>query len=110
MKINSSCQHIKTNNEKELIDEDLPTNIQTLPIDEANALCNRQAQNFNMKDFTSPTDPNPTVRVVTVAGWNCPCGGTHVKSTGALKLRGWCVKGLRCKKGVVRVRYGPGDS
>ena len=30
-------------------------------------------------------------------------------STGALKERGWCVKGLRCKKGVVRVRYGPAE-
>ncbi|KAL9183092.1 hypothetical protein ACHAXT_004879 [Thalassiosira profunda] len=95
---------------QELIDEDLPTNIQTLPVDEADALCNRLAQNFNVKDFTSPTDPNPSVRVVvTVAEWNCPCGGTHVKSTGALKERGWCVKGLRCKKGVVRVRYGPAE-
>ena len=64
---------------QELIDEDLPTNIQTLPVDEADALCNRLAKNFNVKDFTSPTDPNPSVRVVTVAGWNCPCGGTHVK-------------------------------
>ena len=95
---------------KELIDEDIPTNIQTLPIDEAESLCNRLAQNFNMKDFTSPTDPNPNVRVVTVAGWNCPCGGTHVRSTGALKERGWYVKGLRCKKGVVRVRYGPKEN
>ena len=92
---------------KELIDEDLPTNIQTLPIGEAESLCNRLAQNFNMKDYTSAEDPNPLVRVVTVAGANCPCGGTHVRSTGALKERGWIVKGLKCKKGVVRVRYGP---
>ena len=94
---------------QELIDEDIPTNIQTLPLDDAESLCNRLAQNFNMKDFTSPTDPNPNVRVVTVAGWNCPCGGTHVKSTGVLKERGWCVKGLKSKKGVVRVRYGPNE-
>lgn len=94
---------------QQLIDEDIHTQIQTLPVDEAEELCNRLAQNFNMKDFTSPTseDNNPSVRVVTVAGWNCPCGGTHVKSAGVLKERGWCVKGLRCKKGVVRVRYGP---
>lgn len=96
--------HLKQ--KKELIDQDIPTNIQTLPMDEAESLCNRLAQNFNMKDFTNPNDPDPNVRVVTVAGWNCPCGGTHVRSTGVLKERGWCVKGLRCKKGVVRVRYG----
>ncbi|KAL7533523.1 hypothetical protein ACHAWF_004531 [Thalassiosira exigua] len=94
---------------QELIDEDITTNIQTLSVDEADELCNRLAQNFDVKDFTSPTDPNPSVRVVTVAGWNCPCGGTHVRSTGALKARGWRVKGLRCKKGVVRVRYGYGE-
>jgi Ser-tRNA(Ala) deacylase AlaX len=94
---------------QQLIDEDIHTQIQRLPMDEAEELCNRLAQNFNMKDFSSSTDENPSVRVVTVAGWNCPCGGTHVKSTGVLKERGWCVKGLRCKKNIVRVRYGPKD-
>jgi len=96
---------------QQLINEDIHTQIQTLPVDEAEELCNRLAQNFNMKDFTSPSEEegNPAVRVVTVAGWNCPCGGTHVKSTGVLKERGWGVKGLRCKKGVVRVRYGPSE-
>jgi len=106
---------------QELIDEDIPTNIQILSVDEAESLCNRLAQNFNMADFiSSPTKTTDNkdgidagsggvVRVVTVAGWNCPCGGTHVRSTGALKERGWGVKGLRCKKNVVRVRYGPKD-
>ena len=95
---------------QQLINEDIHTQIQTLPVDEAEELCNRLAQNFNMKDFTSPSEEeNPSVRVVTVSGWNCPCGGTHVKSTGVLKERGWGVKGLRCKKGVVRVRYGPSE-
>ena len=91
---------------QELIDEDIATNIQTLSVDEADTLCNRTASNFNLKDFTSPDDPDPKVRVVTVAGYDCPCGGTHAKSTGILKNRGWCVKGLRCKKGLVRIRYG----
>eukprot|EP00584_Thalassiosira_punctigera_P005667 CAMPEP_0172532292 /NCGR_PEP_ID=MMETSP1067-20121228/5401_1 /TAXON_ID=265564 ORGANISM="Thalassiosira punctigera, Strain Tpunct2005C2" /NCGR_SAMPLE_ID=MMETSP1067 /ASSEMBLY_ACC=CAM_ASM_000444 /LENGTH=305 /DNA_ID=CAMNT_0013316797 /DNA_START=103 /DNA_END=1020 /DNA_ORIENTATION=+ len=92
---------------QELVDEDTPTRIETLPIDDAEPLCNRLVQNFDMKNFVSPTDPNPTVRVVTVGGGTGPCGGTHVRSTGALRERGWCVKGLKCKKGVVRVRYGP---
>jgi len=95
---------------QQLINEDIDTQIQTLLVDEAEEWCNRLAKNFNMKDFTtSSSDEIPTVRVVTVAGWNCPCGGTHVKSTGLLKERGWCVKGLKCKKGVVRVRYGMKD-
>ncbi|KAL7450311.1 hypothetical protein ACHAWC_002259 [Mediolabrus comicus] len=86
---------------QQLINEDIHTQIQTLSVDEAEERCNRLAKNFNMKDFTDTTDENPSVRVVAVAGWNCPCGGTHVKSTGLLKERGWCVKGLKCKKGVV---------
>ncbi|KAL7462844.1 hypothetical protein ACHAXS_003216 [Conticribra weissflogii] len=94
---------------QELIDQDIPTQIQTLPAKEAETLCNRLAQNFNISDFISLSDPDPKVRVVAVAGWFCPCGGTHVRSTGELKERGWGVKGLRCKKGVVRVRYGPKD-
>ncbi|KAL7474622.1 hypothetical protein ACHAW6_000589 [Cyclotella cf. meneghiniana] len=91
----------------ELIDKDIPTSIQTLPLHEASSICNRLAQNFNVQDFC--TEGSPNVRVVTVAGYSCPCGGTHVCSTGDLKERGWCIKGLRCKKGVVRVRYGPRD-
>lgn len=94
---------------QQLINDVIDTQIQTLSVDEAESLCNRVAKNFNIQDFTSSSDENPSVRVVTVAGWNCPCGGTHVKSTGLLKERGWCVKGLRCKKGVVRVRYGMKD-
>ena len=48
------------------------------------------------------------VRIVTVAGWSCPCGGTHVRSTGVLKERGWSILGIKSKKGVVRIKYGPG--
>ncbi|KAL7448720.1 hypothetical protein ACHAWC_000862, partial [Mediolabrus comicus] len=74
---------------QQLINDDIDTQIQTLSVDEAESLCNRVAKNFNIQDFTSSSnDENPTVRVVTVAGWNCPCGGTHVKSTGLLKERG----------------------
>lgn len=91
----------------QLIEEDIATTIQTVHMDEADAVCNRVAKNFNIQDFCS--EDNPNVRVVSVAGFSCPCGGTHVKSTGELKERGWSVKGLRCKKGIVRVRYGPKD-
>jgi len=43
------------------------------------------------------------IRVVTVAGWGCACGGTHVKSTGELK--GMRIKKLKVKKGFLRVSY-----
>ncbi|EED87764.1 predicted protein [Thalassiosira pseudonana CCMP1335] len=52
---------------QELIEQDIPTTIETLPLNEAESLCNRLAQNFNMKDFTSPNDADPNdgrVRVV----------------------------------------------
>jgi Ser-tRNA(Ala) deacylase AlaX len=87
---------------QELVSEDIETKIQVLPKQEAEDLCNRLAENFfNMSDYG-----DETVRIVTVAGWPCPCGGTHVKSTQLLKERKWGVTGLKCKKGVVRVKYG----
>ena len=46
-----------------------------------------------------------SIRIVTVAGWACPCGGTHVRSTKDLKQRQWGVVGIKSKKGVVRVKY-----
>ncbi|KAL3815561.1 hypothetical protein ACHAXA_001965 [Cyclostephanos tholiformis] len=90
---------------QELIDDDVPTVIRTLPAEEAKSLCgDRLARNFDASDRA-----DAPVRVVTVAGWHSPCGGTHVRSTGELKGRGWSVRGLRCKKGAVRVRYGPAE-
>uniref|UniRef100_A0A7S2EUI9 Alanyl-transfer RNA synthetases family profile domain-containing protein n=1 Tax=Trieres chinensis TaxID=1514140 RepID=A0A7S2EUI9_TRICV len=88
-----------------LIDENIPTAIETLPRHEAEEKCTRLASNF---DFRSMVAEDVTeVRVVTAAEWSCPCGGTHLRNTGELKERGWEVRGLKCKKGVIRVRYGP---
>jgi Ser-tRNA(Ala) deacylase AlaX len=88
---------------RDLVQEDVDTTIQTLPKEKANKVCNNIAQNFDLSDY-----PGETVRVVSVANYPCPCGGTHVKSTGDLKDRGWGVKGpIKSKKGVVRIRYGP---
>ncbi len=85
------------------MDENIETQIALLCKDEADALCNRQAQHFDMNIFA---DRNDQIRVVTVAGYPCPCGGTHVRSTSELKERQWGIIGpLRCKKGIVRVRY-----
>jgi Ser-tRNA(Ala) deacylase AlaX len=86
----------------QLVSEDIETNIQVLPKEKAEEVCNRVAENyFNLNEFG-----DDTVRIVTVAGWPCPCGGTHVKSTGHLKERKWGVTGIKCKKGAVRVKYG----
>jgi alanyl-tRNA synthetase len=91
---------------KSLVEEDIATQIETLPEDTANEVCNRIAKNFEMKDFGGGKEVPSNIRVVTVAGFPCPCGGTHVRSTGDLKVRKWGITGLKAKKGVVRVRYG----
>jgi alanyl-tRNA synthetase len=45
----------------------------------------------------------PTVRVVTVAGSPCPCGGTHVLHTGL--LQGLEVTRAKTKKKVLKISY-----
>lgn len=86
---------------KILLDEDIPTKIKEMSKIEAYRICNRLAHNFDFGDY-----PEETVRIVTVANFPCPCGGTHVKSTGDLKKSRWGIKGIKCKKGVVRIKYG----
>jgi len=86
-----------------LIEEDIETKIEILSLVEAEDLCNRLQQNFDASQYGGQED----VRVVTVAGFSCPCGGTHIKSTGILKERGWEITGIKSKKGVVRIKYGP---
>lgn len=84
-----------------LLEEDIPTKIEVMDKTAADGVCNRKAKNF---DFDSYKDDEP-IRVVTVAGYPCPCGGTHVRSTSALKKRAWNLTGIKCKKGVVRIKY-----
>jgi Ser-tRNA(Ala) deacylase AlaX len=87
----------------QLVDESIDTTIDILSKEEADAVCNRQTQQFDMDVFA---DKNGKVRVVAVAGFPCPCGGTHVRSTADLKERQWGITGIKCKKGVVRIKYG----
>ncbi len=84
-----------------LLDEDIETRIETLIKDDAEAICNRLQQNFDFSGYERE------VRIVTAANMSSPCGGTHVRSTGELKARGWNVVGIKSKKGAVRVRYAP---
>lgn len=88
----------------DLVEEDIATKIETLSREEAERVCNRVQQNFDLSEFSTGDAP---LRIVTVAGWTCPCGGTHVESTAELKKRGWGITGIKSKKGVVRVKYGP---
>ena len=83
---------------QDLIEEDIPTVIdETMPKEEAL----ERVKLFDLGPF------GPTLRLVTIAGWASPCGGTHIKSTACLKKRQWTILGLKSKKGVVRVKYGP---
>lgn len=83
----------------DLVDEDIETKIETMSREDAEVRC----KNFDLSMFAKEGEP---LRIVTVAGWHCPCGGTHVRNTGELKKRQWGITGFKCKKGVVRVRYG----
>mmetsp|Transcript_18742 Transcript_18742/g.43198 ORF Transcript_18742/g.43198 Transcript_18742/m.43198 type:complete len:417 (-) Transcript_18742:35-1285(-) len=65
-----------------------------------------QHASHNQYDNNNNNDTEPSVRIVRVAGWPCPCGGTHARTTGELASRNWGITGFRSKKGVVRVRYG----
>jgi Ser-tRNA(Ala) deacylase AlaX len=87
---------------QDLVDEDIPTKIETLTQNEAQEVCSRVQENFRVSDYAD----GDVVRIVTVAGWPCPCGGTHVRSTQMLKERCWGIVGIKCKKGIVRIRYG----
>ena len=91
---------------QQLIDDDIATEICNVSLSEAEIICHEVADKsyFQLTDqFKNDTD---IVRIVRVAGWPCPCGGTHVKSTGELKPNSWGIIGFKCKKGVVRVKYG----
>jgi Ser-tRNA(Ala) deacylase AlaX len=89
---------------RELVEQDIATEIYNVSRDEAQDMCDRVAENYF--DLPAQFGADETVRIVKVAGWPCPCGGTHVKSTGVLKARQWGITGFKCKKGVVRVKYG----
>eukprot|EP00536_Pseudo-nitzschia_multiseries_P001393 jgi/Psemu1/250503/estExt_Genewise1Plus.C_180088 len=107
----------------ELVSSDVATAIDTVPLPEAENICGEGTggedwyglramfgttgdDNDNDNDNDNDGDEPPGVRIVRVAGWPVPCGGTHAKSTGDLASRNWGIVGLRSKKGVVRVRYG----
>jgi Ser-tRNA(Ala) deacylase AlaX len=85
---------------QELVEEDVLTKIESMTRTEAELVCNQESV-----DLTDHGEKD-VIRIVTVAGWACPCGGTHVRSTAALKERKWNVNGIKSKKGVVRIKYG----
>ena len=90
---------------QDIISEEIETKIEVLPREQAKELCGRLAENF--ESMSGGGDESEMVRIVTVAGLPCPCGGTHIKHTGVLKERKWGITGIKNKKGVLRVKYGP---
>jgi Ser-tRNA(Ala) deacylase AlaX len=90
----------------QLVNQDIETKIELLSKDDANRICNRLMPNYiDVNAFADAQTQQ--IRVVTVAGYPCPCGGTHVARTGDLKARQWNITGIKSKKGLVRVKYGP---
>ena len=81
-----------------LVNEDIPTTICMQIKEEAEAELNRTQKNFDFSLFE-----DPEVRIVGVADFKCPCGGTHVRST--KELSEFTVTGIKCKKGVTKIKY-----
>ena len=90
---------------QQLVETDITTEIDSVPRSEAEEICNQMTDGEDYFKIRATFKEDETVRLVSVAGWPVPCGGTHVKSTGELKRLNWGITGLRCKKGVVRVKY-----
>jgi len=91
---------------QKLVDADIATKIENIPRPEAEEICNRMTGGEDYFKLRETFKEDENVRIVRVAGYPCPCAGTHVRSTGELKDRKWGITGFRCKKGVVRVKYG----
>ncbi len=89
-----------------LVEADIATQIDNIPRPEAEEICNRMTGGEDYFKLRETFKEDEDVRIVRVAGYPCPCAGTHVRSTGELKERKWGITGFRSKKGVVRVKYG----
>lgn len=89
-----------------LVEADIATEINNVPRPEAEEICNRNTGVENYFKLRETFKEDEDVRIIRVAGNPCPCAGTHIRSTGELKERNWGITGFRCKKGVVRVKYG----
>ena len=108
-----------------LLQQDWPTEITWMTPEQANLLDEASAVPSSSPtttgnpaaplehDETNETTTNDDtttdrVRVVTVAGQSCPCGGTHVSHIRQLQGpdRTWSIHSLKRKKQVMRVKYG----
>jgi len=85
----------------QLCNDDIPTTVCMMAKEDAEEHLNgcRLQKNFDLSAFK-----DPTVRIVGIAGFTCPCGGTHVASSAMLK--DFEVTGIKMKKGDLRVKYG----
>ena len=75
-----------------MMNEDIPTDVRVMNKESARSVVG--------DDLTSYPDQ---VRIVTVAGLPCPCGGTHTRTTSELK--GLIVTKIRRKQNLIRVSY-----
>jgi Ser-tRNA(Ala) deacylase AlaX len=84
-----------------LITDRIESQFAIIPEEEAHALLEAETS-------TSPSAPpgesSKLVRVVTIAGSSCPCGGTHVQNT--MELRGLQITKIKKKKKTLKISYG----
>lgn len=80
---------------QDVVQEDIPTSVVSMTGTEAANECGCDASSYP-----------PVVRVVTLAGHPCPCGGTHVSSTA--QLSGVHITKVKKKKNLYKVSYSIG--
>jgi Ser-tRNA(Ala) deacylase AlaX len=76
----------------EIVSEDIQTQVRVLPREQAGRACGCDVSHYPEQ-----------VRVVTLAGLPCPCGGTHVQST--RELAACEVTKVKKKKNIMKVSY-----
>ena len=80
----------------EVITDDIGTVVEALTAEETGARCDCDSSSY-------PLGESGTIRVVTIGGMPCPCGGTHVKST--KELQGLSVTKVKKKKDIYKISY-----
>jgi Ser-tRNA(Ala) deacylase AlaX len=79
---------------QQMIEEKIPSQFQILPKEEASILC----------EFDTSASSYPAlVRVVEIARFACPCGGTHIDNTS--ELTGLQVTRIKKKKKLLKISY-----
>lgn len=89
-----------------LITEGIESKFVIISEEEAHALL-PESEVSSSFPVPSTSENSKLIRVVTIAGSSCPCGGTHVQNT--RELEGLQVTKIRKKKMTLKISYGQRD-